>query len=335
MKQITASFFLSLFFLAPFAQAQREGPAEAKQILVVFRYDDYRSASPTNLELTLINAFQERGVSSTFGVLPFATVGTSRDLVPLSASKAEILKKAMESGTVDVAMHGYSHQNVAVVSTEFRGLDYSSQMLRIDTGKRTLERLLGKEITTFIPPWNTFDSNTIAVLERLGFHSFSSSINEAVDIPRSSRLKYLPSTSSLSRVRTRVDTARRIDDRQPIIVVLFHSTDFAEDNPHGGITLEEFGGLLDWLTAQKDVQIVSMEQAVNVVDDLSADRFINFTDRFALRIVPPFLNELFSFPVGVYYMSTGVLSSVKLLACLIVALLHGSGRRWNSPFPKR
>ena len=81
-------------------------------------------------------------------------------------------------------------------ATEFAGLDYQSQYLRLREGKNFLEQTLAAPIETFIPPWSTYDANTLLALEALKFRGISANLS-GYDNP-SCPLKFLPCTCSLS-----------------------------------------------------------------------------------------------------------------------------------------
>jgi peptidoglycan/xylan/chitin deacetylase (PgdA/CDA1 family) len=294
MKVFILISLIIVFLFIP----KTEGATQKKKIIVVFRYDDYSSLSSTDLELKMINIFHKFKMSFTFGVIPF-TVGNQEDpspqsLFPLNKIKADILDKALEAGTVEVALHGYSHQKISGDGryTEFYGHAYNSQFQKIEKGKRFLEKILNTQITTFIPPWNSYDLNTIQALEKLGIASISSSLDgDAVD---SSKLNFLPMTSFPLYLRNSVKIARNISDLQPIIVVLLHDYDFLEINKNKGkFTYQEFVNLLDWISSQKDIHVMTISQTTSIIGDLNAQRFLlNRSAKYPLRLIPPFLSNL-------------------------------------------
>ena len=298
-----------LFFFIFSSRADVSGDSERKQIIVIFRFDDYSSRSSTDIEVKLIDAFQKYGISCTFGVIPYICTGDSRDthpqdVIPLTPTKANILRNAIKAGVLEVALHGYSHQTIRKCAyrrcTEFSGLDYNDQVKKIAKGKNYLEEVLGIRITTFIPPWDSYDLNTIKALENLGFKNLCAGPNG--DAKESSFLKFLPATCKPIKLRDAVKAARRLPDPQPIIVVLFHQFDFLEINrENGSLRYQDFEELLAWVTSQKDIRVLSIDQAAKVVDDLSASRFINFRSYFiAASFLPPFLRP---FPSEVYLSS--------------------------------
>ena len=293
----------AISFLFSFVFGTQASVPEEKQITVVFRFDDYSSRSPTDIEYKIIDAFKKYNISCTFGVIPYITAGdvhdtSIQDVVPLTPMKADILKNAIKAG-VEVALHGYSHQTIRKISagrhTEFSGLDYDSQVKKIAKGKTFLEGMLDMRVTGFIPPWSTYDSNTIRALEKLGFEYIST--DGFCNAKKSSLLKFLPVTCSILHVRDAVKLARHIPGAEPIVVVLFHPHDFIEVNKlHGRFTYAEFVELLAWLTSQKDIYVRTINQTINVTGDLSADRFLDYYSFLILsRVLPPFLKKIVFF----------------------------------------
>jgi hypothetical protein len=284
------------------------GADREKQITVIFRYDDYLRFSSTDIAVKLVAAFQQHGFSCTLGVVPYVGSGdyhgpTPQDVVPLTPAKANIIANAIKDGTVEVALHGYSHQRIREKDGygEFSTLDYTVQLEWILKGKNLLEQMLHTQITTFIPPWNRYDFNTIRAVEKLGFTCFSADLSG--DIEKPSSLSFLPETCGLNKVRDAVESARRIPDIQPIIVALFHEYNLLDvDRDRGDITYQELLELLGWLRAQDDVHVRSIEQTTKILADfLNARRFMNnrYLRETHLIPIPPFLHDLYS-PAGVY-----------------------------------
>lgn len=335
---VTLLFFTFLF------PAKAESNSQEKMITVVFRFDDYSSRSSTDIEIKLIDAFQKYNACCTFGVIPFVCTGDvhdahPQDVVPLTSMKADILKNAIKAGVLEVALHGYSHQtNRERRFAEFSGLDYNDQVEKIAMGKNYLEEILGTQVTTFIPPWNAYDLNTIHALEKLGFKSISAS--ECGDTKGSSPLKFLPATFNLLRLRDAVKLAKHIPDVQPVIVVLFHQYDFLEiDRERGKLTYQDFLELLAWITSQKDIQVRSIEQATKVIEDLSASRYINYNSYRKLSYLIPPISKLLSksYHSGVYLESNNsqnmrikcwsfifIFYLTILVTSIIIAFLAGS-----------
>ncbi len=309
---------------------QASSTAEEKQIIVVFRFDDYSSRSATDMEVKLIEAFHKHNIPCTFGVIPYACAGDYHDtrsqgVIPLTPMKANILNNAIKAGILEVALHGYSHQTIREGAdggyTEFSGLDYIEQEKKIVKGKNLLEEMLDIQVTTFIPPWGSYDLNTIRALEKLGFNAISAGTHGVAK--ESSPLKFLPATCGILQLREAVESARCIPEVQPIIVVLFHAYDFLEINrEQGNLTYQEFVELLDWIKSQKDIHVSSINQITKEISDLSARRFMkNHNFNLLSLLIPPFLSKLCRVPVGVY-LSSNTINNMRIKLWTIVSLFY-------------
>jgi predicted deacetylase len=250
-----------------------------KQINVVFRYDDYSYWSSKETELKIIDVFRKNDAAITFGVIPFVCANNVHDpspqkLVSLTSKQGAILKTGFKEGILDIALHGYSHQTIDAASyTEFSGLDYNNQMERLAKGKQFLEHIIDAPITIFVPPWNRYDLNTLRALEKLGFSTLSAGMEGAAT--ENSKLNFLPATCTLNKLHNAIEYARISTEKQPVIVVLFHSYDFRENNGNRtSITFQEFYDLIAWLRSQEDVRLLSINQATKINMDLSPSRFL-------------------------------------------------------------
>jgi hypothetical protein len=273
--------------------------SEAKKlphyITVVFRYDDYCSRTDTELEKKIIADFKKNNVSCTFGIIPFVKAKNylefePQDVIPLTPEKIAIARDAIKAGAMDATQHGYSHQTLQTKGwhTEFKTLDYDTQMEKIKKGKVFLENVLGIPIITFIPPYNAYDAITVEVLEKLNFQCLSAGM-EGDTLPSTS-LKILPATCHLGNLRETIEYARKIVEYDPIICVVFHQYVFSDvetvteqEDINYKMSYESFSDLLSWVTSQKDIRVMSIDQVVKANVDLSIDRFIN--NKYYLQLV--------------------------------------------------
>jgi hypothetical protein len=118
----------------------------------------------------------------------------------------------------------------------------------------------------------------------------------------------MPFTCDFLHIHNAIESARKLSNHQSVIVVLIRESDLLGFNkaPHKP-RFEKFVELIAWLTSQKDIQILSVEQATEVINDLSAHRFLTFNSYLKLShylypLIPPqFFNKMF--PLGVYLSS--------------------------------
>ncbi|WP_020586823.1 DUF2334 domain-containing protein [Desulfobacter curvatus] len=274
-KQRIPVAFLFLCMIA-FTACNKHSIAN-EQVNVVFRLDDYSACSNTDMELRIIDAFREHEACLTLGVIPYVCASdihdpSLQDLIPLTSMKGDILKNGVNDGILDVALHGYSHQTISAERwTEFSGLDYNTQVERLDKGRKLLEDMIDVPISTFVPPWNRYDLNTLRALEELGFSTLSAS-NKLGEITEACKLNFLPYSCNLSKLRDAVKASRTSSDPQSVIVVLFHEYDFKEINEkRGSTTYQEFYELLNWLKSQRHVRLLSISQATQAISGLRAE----------------------------------------------------------------
>ncbi len=104
------------------------------------------------------------GTKVTWSIIPADVLGLN------NASKAYLVKAG--KGT-SIAQRGYDYQDNGRGS-EFAGLSYSAQLDKIKTGREILEKAFSQRITTFIPPFNSGDENTIKALAKLNYTVYSS-----------------------------------------------------------------------------------------------------------------------------------------------------------------
>jgi peptidoglycan/xylan/chitin deacetylase (PgdA/CDA1 family) len=292
IKLYPVTFLVVLIFFGINFSSCGQGTTAEKQINVVFRYDDYSANSVTSAELKIIETFRKNMAPITFGVIPFKVAGdvhdpSPQDLLPLDSVKGEILKSGFEDGILEISMHGYSHQmHSSEYLSEFAKLAYKDQVKRISAGKEFLQNMTGAQVTTFIPPWNTYDRNTLSALEETGFSTISA--NKKGLFFKGSNFNYLPLTCGLTELQEAIQVARKSSDSQPLIVALIHDYDFLDINQEiGELTFQDFTNLMDWVSIQEDVRILSISQASEIIEDLSVDRAIRTKRVYYLTKLPP------------------------------------------------
>jgi peptidoglycan/xylan/chitin deacetylase (PgdA/CDA1 family) len=242
---------------------------EAKQITVVFRYDDVCNASSTDVEMRILAAFEKRGVPITFAVIPFGgpfpKEAGQPDPSPLNETKAWMLHKALNSGSIEIAQHGYSHEDVragqAGGSSEFSEQPYDKQLDRIARGKRHLEYMLDRRVMSFVPPWNTYDGQTIRAAKALRFQVFSPGGPDTA-MQAKYNILCLGCCQSPATLKQRVDEARKSAGRHPVVTALFHSYQIRDYNKDlGEFTFAELESILDWINDQHDLRCMTLSRA--------------------------------------------------------------------------
>jgi peptidoglycan/xylan/chitin deacetylase (PgdA/CDA1 family) len=276
-------------------------------ITVFFRYDDYSAVSPSEVDMGVIDIMRRRGLCCTFAVIPAVTTGDyhhagERDEIVLRGEKLELLKRAMDDGVVDLALHGWNHRADAApppMPSEFRGLSVEQQIGRIRRGYEFFKQQTGCAPAVFVPPWNTYDINTLRALEMVGIGAISA--HRYSPVFEASTTRYVPMTIEIPELRTAIERAREGSDPDPIIGVMFHPYDFRESgDARGWITLAELERELAWLTQCEDVSVKSIGTLAASNRALDARRFRDNRPSAWETAFPPFVTRTYQIPV---YMS--------------------------------
>jgi len=256
---------------APYASCGTDSPDNtANRIYVVFRYDDYSNWTSTTLESKIIELFATYDASCTFSIIPLSdtldyTTPGPQNLVPLNSEKADILKRAIESGTIEPAQHGYFHLPVSKrVGSEFLGLPYATQMKMISEGKKALESSIEEEVHVFCPPFNTIDHTTLRVLDDLGFSCLTAASRHGI-VNTHAEMRYVPATCEMLQLQKAVKRARTNHADIDIIVIMFHEFDFIEmDAKRGSFIFQDFEAILAWATQQSDLKVATFKEVISV-----------------------------------------------------------------------
>ena len=165
-------------------------------ISVCFRFDDVSALGDPALERSVIEAFARFDVPLCVAPIPFVR-SPSGEVVPLSRDSASHLIDAARRGIIEIAQHGHSHvhrgANIDGTCTEFAGLDRQEQASLIREGQQLLSSVFDRAIKGFVPPWNTYDRTTIAVLEEAGFEFVSA----GWEVERATTIPIVPRTCDL------------------------------------------------------------------------------------------------------------------------------------------
>lgn len=227
-------------------------------IRLALRFDDPSATSRHDLEMELFALLEFYGVPATAAVIP--NIRSENSSRPLEMSNVGHLIDACRKGVIEIAQHGYSHEErsktAAGKPSEFAGLEASEQAHLIGEGRILLSRIFGREISGFVPPWNSCDGTTLDVLEQFGFAYISSGKNIS---RRAAQLLQMPRSCNLQDIRDVVVEARRFGFLNPVAVVVMHHYDFAESgSDHAKLSLAQFAELLDWLATRPDVKMVTL-----------------------------------------------------------------------------
>lgn len=141
------------------------------KVIVAFRNDDIQEFSGSKLDLALFELFKAHKIPQTYALVPFKVDFVKNERL------MKILKGHLASGLAEIALHGYAHENLGKgrLRTEFLGRPLDEQRKKINKGKAYLESVFNTEIISFIPPFNSYDLNTVNACKENGIKVLSSS----------------------------------------------------------------------------------------------------------------------------------------------------------------
>lgn len=234
-------------------------------IKLAFRLDDVSPTGDAVLEEKIFALFAKHCVELSVGVIPFRRDGSA--LTMISRDTSRHLVSACRRGGIEVALHGHAHisrvKAYKGMQTEFRGVGRAEQFSLISEGRAVLQKMIDGPVVGFIPPWNTYDGDTLNVLRELGFEYVSSSLAGGyVDGPG---VATLPATTGLRNVREAVGQARAFSQHSPVVIAYFHPDDFFEyEEPPGPgergpfTSLDQLEQLLCWVARCDEIRTMTL-----------------------------------------------------------------------------
>jgi hypothetical protein len=250
---------------------------EKKDIWVIFRYDDFSSESSSFIEKEILLAVDNYHISCSFGVIPFAVDSFGEQVsgvLPLNENKIALIRSYVNVGTIEICQHGYLHQTItsSEPNSEFKGLSYTDQTRIIRDGKRYLDSAFKVNIATFIPPWNTYDHNTLQSLSDLGFTNLSADNLGIAE--KTMPLNYVPFTTTLSELKHYINFRFLPFHRdKAYMVVMLHDYDFIEiDKIHGTMNIHDFRNIIQKIV-ENNWRVESIDEAMKNNDYFNHHHF--------------------------------------------------------------
>ena len=262
-----------------------------------FRFDDITGLSSLDLEKQLFEIFKDCKMVCSVAVVPMVTARNFEEQmpagnIPLCKEKILFLQSTVQQGTFDVLLHGYSHQAFKLypLPSEFAGRPIVEQERLLVEGREILKKAIGVDVSCFVPPWNTYDRNTLTCLIKSGFKGVSTNS----DGPVAPGISYVQYTTDIKGLRRAVQLARESKASRLIIGVLLHPYDFTESGSEQAmISVGEMAGELAWVADQADISVVSVSQLIaDNNTDVGPERFKANKAGFWESVNPPFLDKL-------------------------------------------
>ena len=129
---------------------------------VAFRLDDIQDFFLSDVQVEIIETFQQNDVDLTIGVIG-NNIGRDIEIT-------ELLSNLSDVPTIEFANHGWDHEDFSQFDT------VGQEMLLLRTNQK-LSDMFGVTPTVFIPPLNSYNDDTISALKSAGFTHYSSELD--------------------------------------------------------------------------------------------------------------------------------------------------------------
>jgi hypothetical protein len=288
-------FIVSLVFLS-FFSANARG-----KMKIVFRYDDYILV-PSKFCDSLLYIFHKNNIPLCLGIIPFDS--TNLIINKLNQEQINDLRSRIQKKEIEVALHGFNHINILrpyflnkKTYSEFGSLSYFKQFDKLSKGKKALDSLFNIETNVFVPPFDTYDNNTLKALIDLNFKIISGDMYGGCTYEE---IKYIPATfGDFFELADIID--KNIDD-DATIVFLFHPYSFIENSfkyPNiiaPRISLNYLDSLLNSITKQE----ISFYTFSDLAKIENFNKVLYQANSFKYNLLKKVLNKLKIYRYGVY-----------------------------------
>ena len=217
--------------------------APPPQVHIIFRYDDFSADRPGerienamrseiwHAEQEISALFRQFSLPHVLGVVPAINLDDSYErpfrkcqgVIPLSddREKCQFLINGLRAKEFEVAMHGFRHTNHSPprwAAAEFHRT-FDRQLADLQNGRDELRHALDDHpVTSFIPPFNSWNESTVRALEATGFTVLSADLRQNLSID--SHLRFMPFTAQLWELESNLD--RLAAATSSGIIVLYH-----------------------------------------------------------------------------------------------------------------
>lgn len=266
----------TLILLSSIALLQQERPHPSTDIIngteydtiVIFRNDDVTPWTDKEKLKKVEKIFQQQEIPLTHGIVPKDTANNQK--ITERKQLCEHLKN-QTSENIDISLHGYNHKPETSFEggSEFAGKTLQNQKQRIQKAENITENCTEQQTQTFIPPFNTYDKNTVKALNQTNYTLVSGGYNHQkqyfgqTNFYNAQKIKHLPHSSAFiedwENQRKNNLEALKQDFRQnkknhKTHVQMLHYFTFTEE-----IQLEKLENLIEYMK-NYDVQFMTLEE---------------------------------------------------------------------------
>jgi len=253
---------------------QTKNVAGGTKKYVIFRDDDVAPNAKFD-ELKAVNQVHiDKNVPVTLGIIPHVRLASGNQLLS-DEQFLNYMRSIASNRLFEFAQHGYTHKTDALggyyVPSEFYGLPYAIQYDTIRHGRDDIRQAFGVTPTTFLPPFDKGDDNTLRAAKALGFTDYCTAfrdfnVNQGYrDGMKVDSVSLMLANESLRSAESK--TEQFLNDPYTIdtFVVLYHPADFS--GPNGVVNTDKvklLSDYIDYLKGKNDVLFTKLDRSWTV-----------------------------------------------------------------------
>lgn len=248
---------------------------------VIFREDDV-APNADFAELQAVNQLNiNMNVPVTLGIIPHPyPTPSGNQLIKVNNTFLEYMRSLTSNHLFQFAQHGYTHLDTGpspVGPSEFYGRPYAAQYDAIKQGRADIIQAFGVTPTSFLPPFDKSDNNTVKACKALGFTEYSTAFQDFnqnggnLDGMRLDTISIELGNNTLQSLENA--TNQWLNDPYSIntFVVLYHPADFEGPNytvNASKVTL--LANYIDYLQGTGRVQFTTLDRSVTTTGNGTA-----------------------------------------------------------------
>ena len=218
---------------------------------VIFREDDVAPRADFAEQQAVNQVNIDKNVPATLGITPHQNASKGNQLLQ-DKQFLNYMRSIASNHLFEFAQHGYTHKSVSLASpSEFYGRPYAVQYDAIKKGRDDITQAFGVVPTTFMPPFDKSDNNTLKAAKALGFTEYSTAFRDFNILQGQSEGIKIESVSLVfanqSLASLKNETEQFLNNPQSVdtLVVLYHPYDFS--GPNGVVNLQRVKLLADYI----------------------------------------------------------------------------------------
>ena len=248
---------------------------------VIFREDDV-APNADFAELQAVNQLNiNMNVPVTLGIIPHPyPTPSGNQLIEVNHTFLEYMRSLTSNHLFQFAQHGYTHLDTGpspVGPSEFYGRPYAAQYDAIKQGRDDITQAFGVTPTSFLPPFDKSDNNTLKAAKALGFTEYSTAFRDfnqnagSLDGMRLDTISIEIGNNTLQSLENA--TNQWLNDPYSIntFVVLYHPADF--EGPNFAVNTSKvtlLANYIDYLQGTGHVQFTTLDRSATTTGNGTA-----------------------------------------------------------------